>query len=527
MALFTALTHLSVTTGLIILITTFLVLLRLFKSNSTGKNFNGERGVPLPGPRGIPVFGSMFAINRTEPYKSMMTLAQHYGNIFQIKLGNRKVLVLNGLDAIQQALVKQPNTFAGRPDLLFFKLMNLTGAFGPCFSFSTYSEQWSLHRRLAEKSLKHFTGYDKIDFLESIAGKEAKTLVDYIVDNSNKGILTTNPSISGEKNPCNIRGIVRLSVSNVMGWYLFGKRRSYNNEQLIEVMCLMERFNEAFGNGNPLDFLPWLRPFYKSTVNRFVKFRNQYSYHIKDMVMKQYNTYELGSEHNIIDYLITASRSNREEFQQKGLTENDLLQTADDFFGAGFEPVSTTLEWCILYMAKYPDIQLEIQRELDTIVGRDRLPCLNDRDNLPLTQSCILEIQRHLTVVPFTIPHSTTKDTILDGYYVPKDMVVFINLYSAHHDPNLWTEPDVFNARRFLSSNGTLDKEKANLIIPFGLGRRRCVGSDLAKINLFLFFSTLLHQVSFSPPDGETVSLEAMCGLVKWPKDYAIKVELR
>ena len=528
MAIFNELFQSTVTVipCIILLITTFLAIRLILKTTTTNTGPRVKKGLPLPGPTGIPVFGSIFSIRRTAPYKSFMELALRHGNIFQIQLGNRKVLVLNNFDAIQKALVKQPATFAGRPDLFFFKLNNILGVFGPSFVFSNISEQWELHHRLAEKSLRQFTTGNKIPFIEKTVVIEAKALVDYMTTR-NKGMWADDPPLSSVDKSTNIRNIIALSVSNILSWHLFGKRRSYDDKQLTQCLHLVKDFTAAMGSGNLVDFFPWLKFLLKKSISRFVDYKQEYGLVLKDMVMAGYETYEPGSERNILEHLITTSRNWHAELERQGLTEHNLLQTVGDLFGAGNETVSTTLKWCILYMAKYPEVQDELQRELDTVVGRDRLPCLNDRDNLPLIQSCLLEIQRHATVTPLAIPHSTTKETTLDGFYVPKDTLVFVNLYSAHHDPTMWEEPEIFNVRRFLTPDGSLDRQKASCVIPFSLGRRRCIGADLAKINLFLYFSIFLQKVTFSPLGGRQISLEPVYGLVQYPKKLLFRVKSR
>ena len=223
----------------------------------------------------------------------------------------------------------------------------------------------------------------------------------------------------------------------------------------------------------------------------------------------------------------TGHNSGEEELKRLELAGKALYDSAFDFFPAGTDTILATLEWIMVYMAKYPQVQSDVQSEIDDVVGRDRLPTLNDRDNLPLTQSCLLEIQRYASAVPFAVPHSTTQDTVLDGYYVPKDMLVFVNLYSAHYDPEVWHQPDIFNPRRFLAHDGTLDEEKTKLAIPFSLGPRRCPGRNVARIKMFMYFATFLHQLNFSCPDGQKVSLEASSQFPRRPQEFKVQIDPR
>jgi 26-hydroxylase len=89
---------------------------------------------------------------------------------------------------------------------------------------------------------------------------------------------------------------------------------------------------------------------------------------------------------------------------------------------------------------------------------------------------------------------------ILDGHFIPKNAQVIPNLYAVHMDPELWEEPEKFNPERFLNSEGEV--EKPEFFMPFGVGRRMCLGAVLARHQLFLFFSSLVHTYDLVPAEG-------------------------
>eukprot|EP00057_Strongylocentrotus_purpuratus_P019752 XP_011674226.1 PREDICTED: cytochrome P450 1B1-like [Strongylocentrotus purpuratus] len=106
-------------------------------------------------------------------------------------------------------------------------------------------------------------------------------------------------------------------------------------------------------------------------------------------------------------------------------------------------------------------------------------------------------------------------------------MLVFVSLYSAHFDPDVWETPEVFNPRRFLAQDGTLDEEKTKLAIPFSLGPRRCLGSGVARIQLFIYFTTFLHQLNFKCPDGQKASLDPISTFPRRPKVFNVQIDPR
>merc|ERR1712241_1328853 len=88
----------------------------------------------------------------------------------------------------------------------------------------------------------------------------------------------------------------------------------------------------------------------------------------------------------------------------------NLRNTLFDLFLAGSETTSTTLTWAALYMVRYPEIQSKVQHELDTVVGHNRLPNMEDKRNLPYVEAVIMEIQRHACIVPLGLRHKIERD---------------------------------------------------------------------------------------------------------------------
>ena len=86
-----------------------------------------------------------------------------------------------------------------------------------------------------------------------------------------------------------------------------------------------------------------------------------------------------------------------------------MQQILADLFSAGMETVKSTLEWSMVFMLNYPEAARAVQDELDQVVGRSRLPSLEDRQFLPITEATILEILRRSNLVPLGAAHATTR----------------------------------------------------------------------------------------------------------------------
>lgn len=93
------------------------------------------------------------------------------------------------------------------------------------------------------------------------------------------------------------------------------------------------------------------------------------------------------------------------------------MQIMGDLFSAGMETIKTTLLWINVYMLRNPQSMKKVQEELDQVVGRHRLPSIEDLPYLPVTESTILESMRRSSIVPLATTHSPTRYVRLKYYY--------------------------------------------------------------------------------------------------------------
>lgn len=91
----------------------------------------------------------------------------------------------------------------------------------------------------------------------------------------------------------------------------------------------------------------------------------------------------------------------------------------------------------------------------------------------------------------------------MNGYRIPAGAHVVPLINSVHMDPNLWDKPEEFNPSRFINSEGKVHRPE--FFMPFGVGRRMCLGDVLARFELFLFFSNMMHLFTIQLPEGQTL----------------------
>nr|XP_045736574.1 cytochrome P450 2U1 isoform X2 [Mirounga angustirostris] len=168
----------------------------------------------------------------------------------------------------------------------------------------------------------------------------------------------------------------------------------------------------------------------------------------------------------------------------------------------------------------------KVQEEIERVIGADRVPSLTDKAQMPYTEATIMEVQRLTAVVPLAIPHMTSEKTVLQGYSIPKGTVIVPNLWSVHRDPATWEKPDDFYPNRFLDDQGQLIKKET--FIPFGIGKRVCMGEQLAKMELFLMFVSLMQSFTFAlPKNSKKPILTGRYGLTLAPHPFNIIISKR
>ncbi|XP_074076379.1 cytochrome P450 2J2-like [Macrotis lagotis] len=160
-----------------------------------------------------------------------------------------------------------------------------------------------------------------------------------------------------------------------------------------------------------------------------------------------------------------------------------------------------------------------IQAEIDRVIGHSRQPTMADKENLPYTNAVIHEIQRMGDLLPFNVPRVARVDTTVAGYHVSKGTILLTNLTALHRDPNEWATPETFNPEHFLE-NGQFKKRES--FLPFSIGKRACLGEQLARTEIFLFFTCLFQKFTFRAPPNTQLNLDFRAGLTHSPVPYKI-----
>lgn len=198
---------------------------------------------------------------------------------------------------------------------------------------------------------------------------------------------------------------------------------------------------------------------------------------------------------DLLDMLLAA-----QDDEGNQLTEEQLLDAMMGIVFAGHETTALTMSWASYLLATHPEIQLALQHEVDTVVGK-RPVTTDDLNNLPLNRAVMMETMRLYPAAWITTRESVDADTI-DGYPLPQKSLILINIYGLHHSPDYWENPDTFNPYRFI---GEATYPKGSYL-PFGAGPRKCIGEPLAIMEGQLILATLMQQATVRLDDNHQVA---------------------
>lgn len=332
-------------------------------------------------------------------------------------------------------------------------------------------------------------------------------------------VFSTFPlSFSGK--PFDAQSLITSAVSNIICCLVFGDRFEYTDKQyqgilqkLNEIVYLQGSFWTQVYNT-----YPWLMKWVPGPHQRIFTLTQNLDDFVEIKIKEHRESLDPSSPRDYIDCFLT--EMGEKEDTNSGFDLKNLAVCTLDLLAAGTETTTTTLHWGLLFMMYYPDIQERVQAEIESVVGSSRLPSVTDRENMPYTDAVIHEIQRMGNIVPLNLVRMANKDTVLDKYTIPKGTAILTTLNSVLHDESMWETPHTFNPQHFLDQDGKFRKREA--FLPFSAGKRVCLGEQLARMELFLFFTSLLQRFSFSACAGEQPSLEFKLGATRCPKPYRV-----
>ncbi|WP_433466743.1 cytochrome P450 [Spirillospora sp. CA-128828] len=166
---------------------------------------------------------------------------------------------------------------------------------------------------------------------------------------------------------------------------------------------------------------------------------------------------------------------------------------------AGHETTAASLAWTFMVLSRYPAARERLEDEVDEVLG-GREPKAEDVDQLPWTKAVLSETMR-LYPPAWTIERDALDDDDVAGVEVPAGSTLAIPPYLIHRNAEIWPNPEGFQPERFMGEQ----RRSRYAYLPFGGGRRICVGAGFAMLEATLVLATIsrTHRLDLVP--GVTV----------------------
>ncbi|KAG9463508.1 hypothetical protein GDO78_021590 [Eleutherodactylus coqui] len=418
-------------------------------------------------------------------------------------MGTDPVVVLCSYDAVKEALIDNAEDFGARGHMpLLDRISN--GGHGVVGS---NGERWKQLRRFSLMTLRNF-GMGKRSIEQRIQ-EEAQFLIEEFR--------------KSQAQPLDPTFYFAKAVSNVICSVVFGDRFEYEDKEFLKLLSFLNEVFKGFSSvwGQMYNVYPNVMGKIPGPHQKMFNAIDGIQGFITKRVKMHKESLDPNDPRDFIDCFLIKMEQEQNipgtEFHMEG-----IVNTTFDLFGAGTETVSTTLRYGLMILLKHPDVEERIHQEIDKVIGRNRAPCIEDRSHMPYMDAVIHEIQRFIDLIPMGIPHKVTRDLKFREFFIPKGTTIFPLLSSVLRDPKQFKYPNHFNPGHFLDDKGKFSRNDG--FMPFSSGKRICLGEGLARMELFLFFTTILQNFSLrSPVNTEEIDLTPlMSGFGNFPRYYQL-----
>ncbi|XP_003470593.2 cytochrome P450 2D16-like [Cavia porcellus] len=438
-----------------------------------------------PGPVPVPGLGNLLQVDFENPAYSFYKLRSRFGDVFSLQLAWKPVVVVNGLSAVREALVTHSEETADRPPFPIYEHLgfrqNSKGV-----ALAPYGPAWREQRRFSVSTLRNL-GLGKKS-LEQWVTEEAACLCAAFASQDGRPFLPN--------------ALLSKAVCNVIASLIYARRFEYEDPGFMRMMDLLEdSLKEDSGlvpevlNAFPMLLrIPGVAEKALPALKAFLDLQDE-------LLTEHRMTWDPSQPPRDLTDAFLAEVVKVKGNPESSFNDENLRMVVGNLFTAGMVTTSTTLAWALLLMILHPDEQRRVQQEIDKVIGPGRCPEMADQAHMPFTNAVIHEVQRFADIIPMNLPHMTSRDTEVQGFLIPKGTTLITNLSSVLKDETAWEKPLKFYPAHFLDAEGRFVKPEA--FMPFSAGPRICLGEPLARMELFLFFTSLLQRFSFSVPEGQ------------------------
>ncbi|GJN23243.1 hypothetical protein PR202_gb10875 [Eleusine coracana subsp. coracana] len=476
------------------------------RRNGNGNGGKGKKGAQHklpPSPPSVPFLGHLHLV-KTPFHAALSRLAKQYGPVFSLRMGSRPTVVVSSPEHAKECFTEHDVALANRPRFPSQQLVSFDGA---ALSTSSYGPYWRNLRRVAAV---HLLSAHRVGCMAATTiAAEVRAMV-------RRMSRAAQASHGGAARIELKRRLFDLSLSVLMETIAQTKtsRAEADDDtdmspEAKEFKGIVDKLAPYFGTANLWDYLPvvrWLDVFgVRSKILAAVSRRNAFLRRLVDAERRRLDDSigSNGEKKSIIAVLLTLQKSEPEVY-----TDTTIMALCGNLFGAGTETTSTTTEWAMSLLLNHPEKLKKAQAEIDKLVGTSRLLTADDVPNLTYLRCIIDETMRLYPAAPLLLPHESATDCKVGGYDVPAGTMLLVNVYAIHRDPAVWDAPNDFVPERFEDGNA-----EGKLLMPFGMGRRKCPGETLALRTVGLVLGTLIQCFDWDRVDGVEVDMTEGGGL--------------
>ncbi|XP_048561426.1 cytochrome P450 81Q32-like [Triticum urartu] len=468
------------------------------------RRMRGKKRLP-PGPGlALPLVGHLHLLREKPLHVTLAGLATRHGPLLSLCLGRRDAVVVTSLRLAKECFSSELDVnFANRPRFPSAREVSF-GYTG--LSAASYGPHWRAMRRIATV---HLLSARRVDLMSdaAIAG-ETRAMVRRLARAAAGGFAR----VELKRNLFELsHGVLMEAIAGTKGTRAAALDADMS-EEAHEFKKVVDEIVPLLGMANLHDHLPaplrWLdlggvRWRLTELVNR----RNALMHSLIDAERQRRR-----QEDHAAEELLPESKSMIGVMLQ--LQESDPQQYTDTFiaalvtnlFGGGTVTTSATMEWAMSLLLNQPDALRKAREEVSARVGHARLLGKEDLPHLPYLRCIISETLRLYPAAPLLSPHESSADCSLHGYHLPAGTMLLVNAYAIHRDPSVWDDPEEFRPERF-DVNGDGQGHEGMMMLPFGMGRRRCPGESLALRTMGLVLGTLIQCFDWSRVAGDEVDM--------------------
>ncbi|MGZ3787123.1 MAG: cytochrome P450 [Bacteriovorax sp.] len=396
-----------------------------------------------------------------------LRMKKEHGDAIRLRFAHQNIFLFLNPDYNREVLVDKSDQFIKGKQYDSLRLLMGKGL------LTSVGEEWAIQRRM----------------LNPLFGREGMDVLLAHIDRISKKYSVGTP-LNAEINWTKYMFDFTLEVAFAS---FFGTNFSDKQlDQLVEASYDCVRFvSKRMSNFiNPPLFLP---------LKEHRRFRKSFA-HLKETVEGIYNSRVQNPDapsNDLLDLLMKAEDTEREH--QK-LSRDEIWDQILSFMIAGHETTALTMSWLFYHLAKSPETQEKIAEEgarnnyqFDHSLALSQYPYL----------SAVLNEILRLYPAGWILARTAAQDSAIGEFKIKKGQVIAVSPLVTQRDPRWWKDPDEFVPERFLEGHALIHRAPKNAFIPFSIGKRNCIGSRFALLEMALFCLHFFKEHRVHSTQGE------------------------